>query len=326
MIPLIKSNITALLCLLFSSSAFCQEQSIFRQYYLNPFIVNPAFTGAEQYPGALLSVKKQWVGIPDAPSTYLLSGNYRIGNYDFYDPKGFVNKGPLKFKNRIGLGGAVYQDTYGPSRVIGGNLSYGYHAPINAGSEISFGISVTATQYSFKTSLLKPDQPDDPYLMTGNDNLFKLNFNIGALYHSKDNFVGISVAKLLPDVKDVNDRIEMQPSYFLFAGHKFHVNNNIMIEPSAAILKTGDDPVSADLFTKIYIKRLNWIALSYGTTGKMNFLAGIHLIQMLHIGYSYEFTISKISNYNYGTHNLFLGINLGMFGVDEIRQTILRKI
>jgi len=326
MINFIKRHIVVVFIMGFSCAALCQEQSIFRQYYLSPFIVNPAFTGSELYPGALLSVKKQWVGIPDAPSTYLLSGNYRIGTYDFYDPKGFVNKGRLKIRNRIGLGGAVYQDSYGPSKVIGGNLSYGYHAPVNAGSELSFGISVTASHYSFETGILKPDQPDDPFLMNGNDNIFKMNFNIGALYHNKDNFIGLSVAKILPDVKDVNDRIEMQPSYFLIAGHKFHVNKSIMIEPSVVIMKTGEDQIAADIYTKFYIKRLNWIALSYSTSGKMNFLTGIHLIQMLHIGYSYEFTLSKIAAYNYGTHNLVLGINLGLFGIDEIRQTILRKI
>lgn len=326
MIFYIKRISWTLLIPFLSITALSQERSVFKQFYLNPFVVNPAFTGAELYPGAILSVKKQWVGIPDAPTTYLLSANYRIGTYDFYDPKGFVNKGPLILKNRTGLGGAIYHDTEGPANLTSLNVSYGYHAPLNTASELSFGISVTGTYYSFKTSLLKPAQPEDPYLMTGNQAIFKLNFNIGVLYHNKNNFVGLSVAKILPDVVEVNDKSKIQPSYFLFAGHKTVLNSNFMFEPVLAVMKTGEEPVSADIFGKLYIKRLNWIAVSFSTTRKVSILTNIHLIKMISAGYSYEFNISKIAAHNYGTHNVYLGINLGLFGIDEIRQTILRKI
>ncbi len=75
---------------------FSQEKSIFNNDYLDPFITNPGCTGAEYYPVARLSAEKQWLGFTGSPSTFLLSGNYRIGNYDFYDPKGFVNKVSIK--------------------------------------------------------------------------------------------------------------------------------------------------------------------------------------------------------------------------------------
>jgi hypothetical protein len=74
-----KSYILAvmLLCCL---QSFSQENSVYQNYYLSPFIINPAAAGGEDYPAAELSYKKQWLGFTNAPATILLSGNFRIGN------------------------------------------------------------------------------------------------------------------------------------------------------------------------------------------------------------------------------------------------------
>jgi type IX secretion system PorP/SprF family membrane protein len=305
---------------------FAQDASIFKQYYLTPSIVNPAFTGINYYNEAILSVRKQWVGIPDAPSTFLLSGNFRTGTFDFYDPKGFVNKGPLKLKDRLGLGASLYRDTSGPESLLGGNISYAYHVPVTSTYELSFGMAVMVNYHSFRSDLLKPDQPDDPYLLNGNDDQFDLNFNLGALLHSQNNFFGISVLKLLPDMEKVNEQRHFQPSLFLMAGQKFPVNEFLIFEPSVIVKKLGKELLSADLYTKLYVKRLNWVALSYGTTGDVKILMALHLVKMLHAGYSYEYTIGKVSSYNYGTHSIYLGFNLGLYGIEGIRTTIFRKI
>jgi type IX secretion system PorP/SprF family membrane protein len=317
-----------LLCLLISGllvfiqiPAAGQEASVFSNYYLSPFIVNPAFTGSSYYPQAVLSTRKQWVGIPDSPGTILLSGNYRIGTYDFYDPKGFVNKGTLKLKDRIGLGVALYRDKNGPSENTGGIFSYAYHSQINARDELSFGMSVIGTYYSFNTSILEPDQPDDPYLLSGNENKFRVNFNLGALFHSSTYYVGISAAKILPDHYSVNDPVEMQPSFFLMGGYKYKINSYFSIEPSLTVKKLGSKGFSADIFSKLYVKNTNWIALSYSTSGKINFMFGVHLIKMVYAGYAYEYSLSKISKYTYGTHEIYLGINLGLYGVGGIGRS-----
>jgi len=131
MIKLINFCLTLVLCFL-SIISFSQETSIYESYYFSPFLINPAITGAETYVVADVYLKKQWVGIPDAPYTAQISGNYRIGTYDFYDPKGFVNKGPLKLANRFGIGAALYHDTNGPLSFTGFFVSGAYHLPIDS--------------------------------------------------------------------------------------------------------------------------------------------------------------------------------------------------
>jgi type IX secretion system PorP/SprF family membrane protein len=271
---------------------------------------------------AAISAKKQWAGFSDAPSTYLLTGNYRIGTYDFYDPKGFVNKGPLMLKDRIGLGAALYQDNDGPSSTTGGLISYAYHLPINKESRISFGMSVIGTYYSFNNSKLEPDKPDDPYLFSDNDNVFRANINFGIYYYSAEYFAGLSSTKILPDITNVNDPVKSQPSYFLMGGYKFIRKKNIQLEPSITLKLINNKKLSADFYSKLYIKRSNWIAVSYSTIGKINFLFGIQLRKMLYAGYNYEYSLSKIAQYNNGTHEIYLGINLGLRSVESIRKTV----
>jgi len=299
---------------------FSQENSVYQNYYLNPFIINPAATGAEYYPIVDLSVRRQWLGVPDAPSTLLLAASIRTGRYDFYDPKKFLNKGPLTLTDRIGLGASIFRDKNGPLALTGGILSYAYHVPIKYDSQLAFGLSTIFNYYTFNSSILKPDQDNDPYLLNGNDNKFRVNFNIGIYLYNDFYFIGCSANKILPDINKVNDEIREQPSLFLMGGYKFFRNKkDFNLEPSVVIKKIASNNLSVDIHTKLYIKRYHWIALSYSTDNKINVRFGLLLYKRLYAGYNYELTLGDIATYNYGSHEIHLGINLGLIGIEGIR-------
>jgi type IX secretion system PorP/SprF family membrane protein len=297
-----------------------QETSLYENYYLDIFIINPAATGANYFPEADLSVRKQWVGFPDAPATFLLAGNLRAGRREFYDSRKFLNKNPLKMAGRVGLGASVFADLNGPLTYTGGILSYAYHLPVTSRSTLSLGLSAIGSYYAFNSSVLKPDQPDDPYLLTGNENRFSANFNLGIYFRNDDFFTGLSVDKILPDyIANLKDKKE-QPSFFLLGGTKIKISgNSLILEPAVVIKKTGNADPSIDFHTKLYFRRLTWIALSYSTAGKLNFRFGIRLYKMLYAGYNYEYTLGDVASYSIGTHEIHLGINLGMTGMEKNR-------
>ncbi len=305
-----------LLCL---CGLLAQESSVYENYYLNPFLINPAIAGAEYYPTADLSVKRQWMGFPDAPATFLLTGCYRVGKYGFYDPRGFVNKGPLRHGSRIGLGASLFSDKDGPLGNTGAVVSYAYHIPVNVDSRLSLGLSAIGTYHTFNTSLLNPDDPNDPYLLTGNEHVFRANFCLGAYFYHEDYFIGISADKLLPDKAHLHAVKKEQPSFFLIGGYKFFRHtNSILFEPSFAVKKIAGNDLSADIHAKLYIRKLNWVALSYSTTQKINFRFGLKLYEMLYAGYNYEFMLGDIARYQYGSHEIHLGVNLGLIGITRI--------
>jgi len=295
-----------------------QDIEKYANHYLSPFLINPALSGAEYYPSAILSVKKQWVGIPNSPSTYLLSGNYRIGKYDFYDPKGFVNKGNLHLKDRMGLGAALFGDQNGPSQNYGGEISYAFHVPVSNKSELGLGLGVTGNYYSFKNSMLDPDDPDDDYLFSGNENSFKFNFNLGAYFRHENYFAGLSVTHLMPDITVGSERIDEKTGFYLMGGYKQKINTQLIFEPSAILNKTGTDPFSVEIYAKMYIRKYSWISLMYGSTGKAGLLCAFHLTKMVYAGYAFETSLNRIVKYNYGSHEIYLGINLGLVAYDGI--------
>lgn len=312
---------TLFLIILSELTLSSQEASVYENYYLDVFIINPAATGVNYFPEADLSVRKQWVGFPDAPATFLLAGNLRAGRRGFYDSRKFLNKNPLKMAGRVGLGASVFTDVSGPLIYTGGILSYAYHVPVNTGADLSFGISAMGSYYAFNTSLLQPDQPDDPYLLTGNDNVFSANFNLGIYFQNESFFTGLSVDKILPDFITLHEDKKAQPSFFLMGGTKIKLSgNSLMLEPSVVIKKTGDTDPSIDFHTKLVIKRLTWIALSYSTTSKINFRFGLRLYKMLYAAYNYEYSLKDVSSYTIGSHEIHLGINLGMSETEKNRN------
>jgi type IX secretion system PorP/SprF family membrane protein len=310
--------ITLFLLVISKLTLLSQETSVYENYYLNLFIINPAITGSGYFPKADLSVRRQWVGFPDAPSTFLLAGDLRVGRKEFYDSRKFLNKNPLKMTGRVGLGASVFSDINGPLTYTGGILSYAYHLPVNTRASLSFGISAIGSYYAFNTSVLQPDQSDDPYLLTENDNVFRANFNLGLYFRNEDFFAGISANKILPDFSSFQGEKKVQPGIFLMGGTKIELSgNSFVLEPSIVIKKTGDTNPSIDFHTKLYIKKLNWIALSYSTAGKMNFRFGLRLYRMLYAGYNYEYTLSDMASYSLGSHEIHLGINLGLNGTEK---------
>jgi len=322
MIYLKNTICTLILFIITFVNLYSQENFIYKNDYLSPFLTNPACTGAEFYPIMHLSYKKQWLGFPGSPGTILLTGNTKLGRYNFYNPKGFINKGPLELKERIGLGAAIFYDQNGPLSNVGGLLSYAYHIRLNNDSKLSLGMSLLMMNYSLNTSILKPDQINDDFLLADENSIFKSNFGVGIYYYSKNYFAGISANKLLPGISNINDPTKRNSSFFALAGYKFEkIGGSFDFEPSFAVKKIANQNIFFDLHSKLYFQKLNWVAISYSTVRQMNIQFALRVIKAFYIGYNYGYTFSKIANYNYGSHEISLGINMGLVGMEGIRES-----
>ncbi|HRD40546.1 MAG TPA: type IX secretion system membrane protein PorP/SprF, partial [Bacteroidia bacterium] len=81
-----KRFIYILFGILLLASANAQQLPQYTQYMLNEFAINPAVAGKEEFADVRSNNRYQWVGITDAPRTYMLTVH-----------------GPMKLKN-MGLG------------------------------------------------------------------------------------------------------------------------------------------------------------------------------------------------------------------------------
>ena len=60
-----------------------QQKPHYTQYVVNPFVINPAITGIDNYTDLKMSVRDQWVGIKGAPMTSYLTIHGPIGKKDY---------------------------------------------------------------------------------------------------------------------------------------------------------------------------------------------------------------------------------------------------
>src|SRR5512135_1667048 len=74
----LKSIALIVFFVILTGIAPAQQVPMYSQYIMNGFLVNPSFAGRDGYTSVNLTVREQWVGLADAPSTYALSLQTRI--------------------------------------------------------------------------------------------------------------------------------------------------------------------------------------------------------------------------------------------------------
>src|SRR6267154_3046411 len=63
--------------------AIAQQKPHYTQYILNPYIINPAITGIENYTDMKFSIRNQWVGLNGAPKSVYFTIHSPLGKKDY---------------------------------------------------------------------------------------------------------------------------------------------------------------------------------------------------------------------------------------------------
>jgi len=313
---MINSNLKIILLLFLSTGLLagidCNAQNniIYRHHFLNHIFVNPAMSGSEFFPVINLSYNKQWLGINQSPQTMIASTSLRLGNFDFYNPKKFINKTGLKTGERIGMGAGIYFDHNGPLSTSGINLAYSYHVPFEH-SRLSFGLSVNGEQSLLDETNWKPVDPNDPIIGNVKERLYSFNANFGSYFYTESYFAGLAVNHLIPLKDKTNPGEIVKQDFMVNAGYLFLKNENIKIEPSIYIRWLDYSDLELDIQGKIYLNHVNWISVIYRSYKALAVMAGFKINQF-YLAYSFETNLSPVIKYNAGTHGLNLGMNLGI--------------
>src|SRR5690554_6814621 len=92
-----------------------QQQPVYSQYMMNPFLLNPAIAGYQGYTDFNLVAREQWLGYGDGPSTYSLSGQTRILRTSYRNRSRIIKSRRRRRRpsGRVGYGGYVYNDKNG---------------------------------------------------------------------------------------------------------------------------------------------------------------------------------------------------------------------
>ncbi len=304
-------------------SARSQISPVYSKHYNYEQFVNPAITGRDYYPVVNFAHKKYWLGTKDSPSTTCIGASMRLGTYNFYTPRMMVNRSKFTSKSRVGLGGFIMHETDGPLNYLNGTLTYSYFIPFNnASTQLSFGISAQFHSYSVNMGMLDPLDDNDPELMKLNDKKLVPEAGFGVYLHDDQFFAGLSVNDLLlSDLPlDDNDHNKNKRDFFFQTGYKFFLKR-FELEPSIFIAKINNTPLYKFASLKLYYMNYNWFAVSYRSTKSFMVSAGLRLSRF-YLAYNYEHSVSKMMKYFEGSHEIMLGVNIGLYKVEGIRKVV----
>ncbi len=289
-------RVTGFLFLMWSMNGFAQQLPQYTQYMLNDFAINPAVAGRiENVWDCKSNNRYQWVGVTDAPRTYILSMH-----------------GPFKGLN-MGIGGMLYTDIVGPTRRVGIQLAYSYHLKINSEYKLNMGINGGFLQYSLDGSKITFKDGYDPVTPMMYRSYLTPDFGAGLYLHSEKLYIGLSVPQMIQTEVRFKDVINtglsrLKPHYYLLAGYKMKMSGDFAFEPTALIKFISPTPIKVDAGARITYQDKIWIGANYRTNDAITALIGFTYNSWLTFGYSYDYTTTALQQFSTGTHEIMLGL------------------
>lgn len=296
-----------------------QQFPLYSQYTMNGFLLNPSYAGSDYYTTFGLTVREQWLNLPHAPSTYAAAFQTRILNDSYITKSTAVRKKidrPTK-GGRVGVGGYLFSDHNGIMHRTGLQLAYAYHLPIGVDRQLSFGLSLSAYQYFVDINgAVMPDDVQDDLLNSYDQVVYIPDANFGVSYVTRNYYAGFAMTNLFRGALMIgnggeNGRSELG-HYFMTGGLRFYPGVDWIIEPSV-MLKSSDmifKSFQVDLTGRVYYKDDYWLGLSYRSGDAVVMLAGLK-VDRFYLGYAFDFTLSEIRSYTYGTHELTVMARFG---------------
>ncbi len=283
--------------LLLSSEISAQQDSQYTQYMYNTVAVNSGYAGSRGVTSIFLLHRNQWVGIDGAPVTNSFS----------------INK-PIS-KTNLGYGISIVNDRIGVSDNNTVSTDFSYSIPLANDYKLSFGLKTSLNWLSVDYTRLTIRDPNDVVLSEQNniDNQFSPNVGIGIYWHSPKNYIGISVPNFL-ETKRYDDNISSTAKdkmhIYLIAGRVFDINPDWQFKPALLTKLVQGAPLQVDFSANFLFNEKFTFGAAYRLNAAVTGLVGFQVSEAWQIGYAYDTDTSRLSNYNSGSHEIFLRFEL----------------
>ncbi len=282
-------NILLLIAVVVTGKIYGQQDPQYTRYMYNMNILNPAYAGSSEALNFSFLGRMQWVGIEGSPKTFTVAAD-------------------LPLKKRVGVGLSIIADKIGPTNEQNIYFDFSYTLPVTEESKLAFGLKAGATFIQLNKNKLVFNEAE---YLTNNPNSVAPNFGLGFFYYTKDYYIGLSMPNILKTEHLYrNSFIRETVHTFLTAGYVYDISDNLSLKPSMILKATAGAPLSLDLSLNALIKRFLELGLSWRYKDSVSFLINTKVTDNIRIGYAYDYTLSELSNYNSGSHELILLITI----------------
>lgn len=296
-----RNIIKVILIILFgiiSINLEAQRLLVENQYFINPWVYNPAQVGESPFTELSFSYKKQWVGLDGAPARARLSAQARLGS-------------------ALRVGGGLWQESEGPfSQIQGlGSIAYALTLSNRVDHRLQFGMSLGIGHRS--VNLNDFSNPNDPSLASLPDGQSYMQGSLGMYYRLGHFELGVSVPRLVQDELLGSEGFASPsfaiPEYFLFSTG-YHIDllqTQIRLHPQLLYhrdAELGDGQLEG--MVSAYYKDQCWLGTAYRQNYGMSAYVGAQVKERYDLSYIYSFSSigAQVSN---PSHEIVLRIRVG---------------
>ncbi|WP_420581481.1 type IX secretion system membrane protein PorP/SprF [Reichenbachiella sp.] len=287
-----KNILVFLLSLCYAGQGLlAQDQKIYSQFFMNPYVINPAYAGSTGYTTVFGVHRQQWMGLEGAPA---------YSHISFSTP----------LENNISFGAMAFNNNENAIKTSGAKVTGGYLLEIDRKQFIRFGMSIGGGYTNYDV-----DAGVDPTLLALSNTSF-LMADIGVSYYYENFNVALSVPNLIGrNVVDANAfsdiKVEPYKDLTLQANYRHFVNRDLSIEPHLIYRFSVENLSQYEAAVIAHIGHVVWAGLNYRQDYGAGALFGIKIQEKGAIGFAYEYGKSELDGATSGTFEVSLGLQIG---------------
>jgi len=287
-----KINYIIIFLLGIVGSVSAQQDPMFTQYMHNPVSINPAYAGSRGTLNVVMMNRQQWVGLDGAPKTMTLSINSPFVNYN------------------VGIGFSLLYDQIGPTRQVGIYTDYAYHLKVTGKVKLAFGLKGGFNMYDVNTLNLQGSQDEENPKV---EKMYLPNFGLGSYLYSDRFYLGLSIPKMLQNSLSDNKNTLLNKEerhYYFTGGLVFDVFENVKFKPSFTFRIVQGAPLSSELSGAFLFYDRLWLGGMYRYAEALGAMVKFDISGKFSLGYAYDLTLSRLGNYNQGTHEVYISYDI----------------
>ncbi len=294
------------LILIFTSCVFlhlakshAQQTPLYTQYFLNPYLYNPAMAGATKHPNAFFLYRRQWAGIDGAPESQVFTLDSKLS------------------RQPVGLGLTFYNDITNIIGRTGGAFTGSYRVQLTTDHTLRFGLTFSATRNRIFFDRIHTEDISDPGLLNAVDQRTAFESNAGLAYSYKGLNIGFSAEQLFQNNLRYRNEAMFQTLNYTLVRHYYSnlyyelkASENISLQPMLMIRTVQGLRSQLDLNMLVKYREIVWANLNYRRGIGAGVAVGWALDDQFVFGYSYDFPTSDLNILGNATHEFALGLRM----------------